>query len=49
MPSVFGVARGGNPLRRNAPGLYRGLLDEVKVWGRVLNANEIRAESQVLK
>ena len=37
---------GGDPPRGNTPGLYLGLLDEVKIWTRILSSAEIQEELQ---
>lgn len=44
-PLILGREQwGGNPPEGRTPGIYRGLLDEVKLWGRVLSPAEIREE-----
>ncbi len=37
-------ARGGDPPKDDTPGLYAGLLDEVKDWTRALRAEEVKTK-----
>ncbi len=49
-PLILGrEAWGGDPPDVKTPGLYAGLLDEVKVWTRSLSAEEIQADAAALK
>ncbi len=44
-PIILGREQwGGNPPHGQTPGVYSGLLDEVKLWSRALTAEEIGAE-----
>lgn len=38
-------AWGGDPPKGETPGPFRGLIDEVKIWARLLSAEEIAAEA----
>ena len=45
-PVILGrEAWGGDPPKGDTLGFYEGLLDEVKIWTRVLSPDEIRAEA----
>jgi hypothetical protein len=44
-PLILGrEAWGGDPPTTDGPGMFVGLIDEVKVWTRVLTPEEIQAE-----